>query len=303
MVRGGNVFAIVAIPIQDDYVWRISSEKIPHMTLLAFEDPGWTPEELALVSDYIEHAASLMTRFGLSVDRRGELGDKKADVLFFSKEWNFRKVEQFRSNLLANSLINAAARANERFPDWIPHLTLGFPATPAKKDPRDYPGFSWMNFDQIALWTEDSSGPTFRLKSDDALLSDFSMSEESSTAVADILEHFGVKGMKWGVHRNRQTSSDSSDTTRVSALKGGVKTQKTTRHLSNEELEDAIKRMRLEQEFTKLSGGLDKTRTQKAKAYVSKLLGDAGKQATQQTVNNEAKSRFEAAIKAAAAGK
>lgn len=294
------MFAIVAIPNQDDYVWRISSEKIPHLTLVAFEDPGWTPESLALVTGYIEHAASLMTRFGLDVDRRGELGDKKADVLFFTDRWNFGKVKQFRSNLLANTLVNAAVRSADQFPDWIPHLTLGFPATPAKKDVRDYPGTNWVNFDQIALWTGDFSGPTFRLKSEDAFLEDVAMSQSQAAAdvVAGMLKHFGVKGMKWGVHRSQGGSGGapqkvtldvvgkklvvkggqgrlpSDDFARAALAKRIVK-KSGSRALSNKELQDLVTRMNLEQQFKKLS---PPSKRQKAGKFVAEIVVNVGKQ-------------------------
>lgn len=296
------MFAVVAIPRQDDYVWKISSEKIPHMTLLAFEDPGWTPEQMAKVVGYIQHAASLFTRFGMDVDRRGELGDKNADVLYFRKGWGTEEVKTFRSNLLADNNINAAVGSSDQFESWIPHLTLGFPATPAKPDKRDYPGTHWVDFDQVAFWTSNYEGPAFRLKSNDSFLSEVQMSD--TDYAADILEHYGVKGMKWGVRRrNRQTSPDSADTTRVSALKSGAKTQKTTKHLSNAELKDAIERMRLEQEFSRISGGIDKTRTQKGVAFIRKLLSDTGKQTVSEAAKGEARSRVEKAVKAAAAAR
>lgn len=289
------MFALVAIPAQDDYVWRISSEKVPHMTLLAFEDPGWTPEELALVTGYVEHASSLMTRFGMDVDRRGELGDKKADVLFFTDRWNFGKVKQFRSNLLANQLINAAARADERFPDWIPHLTLGFPATPAKKDPRDYPGTQWVNFDKISLWTSDSSGPEFLLKSDDSFLTDVAMSEtqRGSVAVTDILEHFGVKGMKWGVRKGGGGSPGSSDHQRATAARSKAKSGGGTKALTNDELRDLVNRMQLEQQFSRLQPA---SARRKAAKFAAEVLVNVGKQQATKVANDVVSKKVAAAM-------
>lgn len=290
---------IVAIPQEDDYVWKVSSEKIPHMTLLYLGETEVTQR----MTDFIEHASSLMQRFGLNVDRRGTLGDKEADVLFF-KGWGLPRVKEFRAQLLQNQEINKAYQSATQFPEWTPHLTLGFPETPAKPSTRDH-GIGWVEFDRIAIWTGDSEGPTFQLDSYSDSSLDVAMSDLPQLDLEDILEHYGVKGMKWGVRkkRSRQTSPDSEDETRVSGIKTGVKTQKTTRHLSNQELEDAIKRMRLQQEFSKLSGGIDKTRTQKSKAFVAKLLGDAGKQGAQQITNNETKSLFENAMRNAKAGR
>lgn len=294
------MFAIVAIPKSDDYVWNLSSEKIPHMTLLAFEDPNWTPEQGVRVAEYLEHAASFFHPFGLGVEYRGELGDKKADVLFFDKDWAIGRVQEFRSNLLANPDINAAVRSDDnQFDNWVPHLTMGFPDKPARPDKRDYPGTSWVQFDQVALWVENYSGPTYRLKPQDTDMEVAAMAEDYAS---NILKHYGVKGMKWGVRRrSKQTSPNSADATRVGALKSTVKTQKTTGHLSNAELRDAIERMRLEVEFSRLSGGLEKTKAQKGKAFAAKILSDAGKQTVSEVTKTQLKVRVDEQIKKAAA--
>jgi 2'-5' RNA ligase len=291
---------VVAIPSDDDRVRKISSEKVPHITLLYLGSPEWDGNQLAEVASYVQHAAANFHSFGMSVDRRGVLGEKQADVLFFNKSWSFKDLEKFRRQLRANQDIDKAYLSTTQFPSWIPHLTLGFPETPAhdEKDDRDYP-ISWVNFDKIALWVGDSEGPTFQLKEDRGL--EVAMSV-GSDAVDEIL-HYGVKGMKWGKRKKRQTDPDSEDTVRVTNLKVGVKTQKTTRHLSNTELEDAIKRMRLEQEFSKLSGGLEKTRVQKGRALIAKLLSDQGKQTANQALGNVSRTGLDAAFKKAAAAK
>ena len=48
---------------------------------------------------FVEHAANTtLKRFWLPVDRRGELGADKADVLFFKKNrYDFKAVRDFRS--------------------------------------------------------------------------------------------------------------------------------------------------------------------------------------------------------------
>jgi hypothetical protein len=73
--------------------------------------------------------------------------------------------------------------------------------------------------------------------------------------VEEILEHFGVKGMRWGVrksHDGGHGSGASDDHTnaanaRAKAKKGGVKS------LSNKELQDMITRMNLEQQYVRLA--------------------------------------------------
>lgn len=286
---------VVAIPQLEDRVWKVSSEPVPHMTLLYLGEINWTPEEFRSAAEFVGHATSMLTRFGMNVNRRGTLGDKNADVVFFDKAHNYQKLLDFRSNLLTNRVLKNAYLSASQHPSWIPHLTLGYPETPAKPDDGDYP-INWVEFDRIALWTGESKGPEFRLQSYGG--ADLEVAMSTIQAGADFLAHYGVKGMKWGQHKkSRQTEPNSSDANAAGAIKSRVKTQKTTRILTNKELKDTIERMRLEQEFSKLSGGLDKTHTQKAKAFVSKLLGDAGKQGSQQIANNEAKNLFENAIK------
>jgi 2'-5' RNA ligase len=90
---------IVAIPRKDDPIWKISSEKVPHMTILFLGD-GDNPKR-GQIAQFLEHAAKTsMTRFSLDVDRRGEIGEDQADVLFFKDRWDIPRVRDFRAQLL-----------------------------------------------------------------------------------------------------------------------------------------------------------------------------------------------------------
>ena len=196
---------VVAIPREDDYVWKISSEKKPHCTLLFLgEDTGRANE----VAAFIQHAITIgsIEPFGLSVDYRGTLGADNADVLFFRQDWATKRLAEFRSMLLKDNTIRSAYDSADQFPVWNPHLTLGYPTAPAKKDDRDYPGIHWVEFDRIALWTGNFEGPEFRLTYND-VWEEMSMSIEEQ--VADLLTHSGVKGMKWGVRKDRSSKSSA----------------------------------------------------------------------------------------------
>jgi len=246
---------IVAIPSEDDYVWKVSSEKVPHLTLLNL---GEETDPTGDIASYLEHAVKTsMCRFGLNVSHRGPLGPSEADVLFFERRgFEFDKLEDFRGALRRNRNIDKAYNSVEQFPEWIPHLTLGFPETPALPDKRDWPGFSWVNFNKIALWTGESTGPEFLLK--DNLDWGLSMSEN----VDHFLEHFGVKGMKWGSRKSADGSSGSSrrklsrstspdaenaQSALTKIKKGGIKS------VSNKELQDVITRMNLEQQYSRVA--------------------------------------------------
>ena len=180
---------IVAVPRADDYTHKISSEKIPHMTLLYLGEVNDGPT-MSRIASFVEHAASELDRFGLDVDRRGILGDDEADVLFFKSSYT-NKLEEFRKNLLMNNDIRAAYETAMQYPQWTPHLTLGYPDSPAKKIEREY-GINWVEFDRIAVWFGNFEGPEFQLEDNAMLYVDdvaYSMDDE----VEDFLAHYGVK--------------------------------------------------------------------------------------------------------------
>lgn len=128
---------------------------------------------------------------------------------------------------------------------------------------------------------------------------------EQMENAADFLEHYGVKGMKWGhrksggvqpAKKGRLTEDLSEEAERLSGVHVRTKTQKSTKMLSNKELQDAIKRMQLEQQYSQLSGGIDKTARQKASAFISGMVMTSGKQGSQQMANDQAKKQFQKAF-------
>ena len=293
---------IVALPsLMDDEVYKISSEEVPHLTLLYLGDVELSAEAVL----YVQHACRELSPFGMTVDYRGTLGEDDADVLFLEKNWG-RRVEEFRHHLLLNDEIKKAYDTAEQYEEWLPHLTLGYPEKPAKDG--DESKIRYIDFDRIAVWTGDFEGPEFRLKyADHAMevaMSDISTVDRGAAAV-DELFHYGVKGMRWGVTNNkdgtvsvnqtkvkkslRKTDQPVTVTQRKAGTyvkaKGGqrqtasndaVKTQaarqkakrSTTDALSTKELKDTIERMRLEQEFAKLN----KKVSRKGSSFVSRLL-------------------------------
>lgn len=113
---------------------------------------------------------------------------------------------------------------------------------------------------------------------------------EQSSLVDTVLKHYGVKGMKWGKHKN-PASADSARSTAVktTAKKQGLHT------VSNKELQDAIMRMNLEQQFKRLKVNEQSAATR----WISSTLLEIGKREVQQQL---AKKVAGAAIKKAATG-
>ena len=195
---------IVAIPSKDDHVWKISSEKVPHMTVL-FLGEVTAVNNIAQIADFITHAANTsLHKFGMSVDRRDTLGEDEADVLFFNKQWS-TEIYQFRTYLLRDDNIKTAYDSVEQFDEWQPHLTLGYPATPAKEDDRDWP-IQYVDFDRIGFWFGDYAGIEIPLKDYEWNWDESEMAmgvmDTGKAVVEDYIQHYGVKGMKWGVRKD-----------------------------------------------------------------------------------------------------
>lgn len=307
---------IVAIPAKDDYIHKISSEKVAHMTLLFLGEVSQV-KNFAGILDYVKHAADTsLTSFGMDVERRDVLGEEKADVLFFSKsKWSgFDQINDYRSYLLKNDNIRIAYDSVEQFPEWRPHITLGYPDTPAKPDNRDYPGITHVGFDRIAVWFGDYEGIEFPLKTRN-WEAEVSMSEE---IVQNILAHFGVRGMRWGVRRKAtvgprevivsdkrkklktsggQGRPASGDAVRARTL-GQVGRKSGLKALSDQELQAYSRRLNLEQQVKRL----EYNEKSAAKKFVLRALGKAGSQTIDKVTDDASnKARLTIAAKMAAA--
>jgi hypothetical protein len=126
-------------------------------------------------------------------------------------------------------------------------------------------------------------------------------SDLPSGLVEDILEHIGVKGMRWGVRKSERSSSDGGPTIKVTtksgkgivkvsggkglepsadAVKVAATAQKakksTTAALSNEEMKLLVSRMQLEANYSKLSAEANKQKKEAGLGFVTKLVKKEG---------------------------
>lgn len=307
--RPGSSLAVVAIPREDDYVWKVSSEKVPHMTVLFLGDQSNNPN-LEHIVLYVKHVVdTTMETFYQEVDRRGKLGSEDADVLYFGPYFEKMLVE-FRNNLLKDRFIKEAYDSTDQYPEWTRHLTLGYPATPAKPDTREYPGITGVSFDRVSVWIDDYDGPTFQLPDNIGL--EVSMSDNAGEIMTqgaqlseEILKQSGVKGMHWGVRKDRidtavrgaqaiqQLKADPTKKT----LSKKVKDSGGLHKVSDADLKKMIERMEMEKKFDRFMKEDAKRRNEGLKT-AAKVLGEVGKIAlpvilgliTKQAMNNHAKS-------------
>lgn len=206
---------IVAIPAEDDYVTQVSSEEVPHLTLLYLGEAG-TADDLEQIVGFVEHASTLIEPFYMDVEYRGTLGEDNADVIFFEKGWDYKMVQTYRDQLKQNPAIKAAYNSAEQYPEWRPHLTLGYPDTPAKPLDKDRRLYS-VRFDRIAVWDGDFTGMDFRLKRQ-VSSREMAMAEVPRTETA--LSHFRKLGAKWGIKRTVVQGEEAADGLKHYGIKG-----------------------------------------------------------------------------------
>ena len=103
--------------------------------------------------------------------------------------------------------------------------------------------------------------------------------------VDEVLAHHGVKGMKWGVRRNRSGKSAAHpDAVKAKLFKEKVKTSSTDA-LSTEELQHLVQRMNLEKQFSTLR---PPTAGDRSKKILAEVLLNVGKQQVTKVANDQA---------------
>lgn len=109
-------------------------------------------------------------------------------------------------------------------------------------------------------------------------LTDMKLEIKHGQMPSNELQHYGVKGMKWGVRKAVKTRSDSAKRER-----SWKKQYRDRGKMSDDELRNVVNRLRLENEFAKLSGQASKGQRKMAKSFIkgasSIAMNDQTKQA------------------------
>lgn len=145
---------IVLIPAESDPTHAASSQPA-HMTTVWFGDESElasrdTPEfpqiDLDTLRQEVEnYARDLSGPVVVPVKERGTLGDDDADVIFLEPTDSLLAL---RDGLLQEEQIRSAHDAVEQYPQWTPHVTLGYPEEPAVGE---YDATE-VTFDRVGLW-------------------------------------------------------------------------------------------------------------------------------------------------------
>lgn len=139
---------IFLIPADSDPIVAASSEQA-HMTTI------WMgpKDELTVDLEELEQAVRFYAQdldgpVVVPVKERGTLGDEDADVVFLEPT---DAILALHDGFLANEPIKTAYDAVEQYDPWTPHVTLGYPETPAAGE---YDGDA-VTFDRVGLWVGD----------------------------------------------------------------------------------------------------------------------------------------------------
>lgn len=141
---------IVLVPDSSDPTVAASSEDIAHMTTVWMGDlsNGVQMDPDAIIAAVQEYAANA-TPIVVPVRERGLLGDEDADVVFLEPT---DSLVAFRDGLLEIPAIREPYDAAEQYPEWTPHVTLGYPEG-VENGPAsgEYTGTE-VTFAGIAVW-------------------------------------------------------------------------------------------------------------------------------------------------------
>jgi len=191
-----------------------------HMTLAYLgEFEKWTPEEIDQIRTELRDISTDAYQFTDTVASREKLGESQADVLKTDGAGS-QKIRDVLTNTEGSASIIARVEAAARtFPVWIPHVTLGYPETPAFGEP----DFTQITFDRLALWI-DEDREEFPLEQPEIVHSD---------RVNNYLAHHGVKGMKWGRRKDKLPSVDARRAQRLRTKSLDELTNKQLKELNN----------------------------------------------------------------------
>lgn len=136
-------FGVFAVPSMGDSVHDVSTEATAHMTMLYFGDGEATDAELEEVLEAVRAETRGVGPVEARVTGRGELGDDRADVLLVEPG----ELHAVRDRLLKHAVVQRLLDRAHQYPQWTPHITVGYPERPARgQTPRT------VLFDSVEVW-------------------------------------------------------------------------------------------------------------------------------------------------------
>lgn len=296
--RSNNTTAvIVALPRPMDSIRLVGTED-KHATLLFFGETSTLPSDARFVlEDTLRVVANLFTPFTEEFRTVQRLGDDNPPALVAML--TAYSLNPIRRSFMINPKVREYLKNAAQFPQYTPHVTLDYPDYKREAELRDLiTDLSQVRFDRLALWWGNEQ-------------IEFSLEQESEMKMSAMervdafLAHHGVKGMKWGVRRTRAElsagrrsgSSKKSEEEDKSKASGGHASggSSHTKVPSDQELQALVNRMRLEQEFKRLSS--ESAPSKKADGFIKSFLKETGKRQIRRVAGSAADIAIEQALK------
>lgn len=123
---------IVGMLSAEDAAFHASSEIYPHLTMVYMDGAQNLGVDgmVSSIMEISEVAASVPGPITVDVTGRQELGDNGADVVMVDPG----ALRSIRDALLEKPTLRAAHEAVEQYPEWVAHVTVGYPDAPAVED-------------------------------------------------------------------------------------------------------------------------------------------------------------------------
>lgn len=97
---------------------------------------------------------------------------------------------------------------------------------------------------------------------------------EHMDALDDVLEHHGIRGMKWGVRRSRKQIE--------------TRAGKSVKDMSDDELRSVVNRLNMEQQYSRLTSGSNSSRNRKLIAAGAGFVGSIALNIARTQLQNQA---------------
>lgn len=135
---------IFLLPAEGDPILDLSTENPPHVTVAFMGLTSEQQVDVEALKEAVAMASSDFAPVDVQVKGRDVLGNDNADVAFLNRD----QMVALRDSLVQNDVVAEAMANVEQYPEWLPHLTLGYPETPANEG--ELP--STIRLDRLALF-------------------------------------------------------------------------------------------------------------------------------------------------------